>query len=120
KVKVPITTIIMPRIFGKPLLKNKLATIITAVKAVYITVINDKSINCPIVNTRIKATINPFNNALNPYTPSHSHLLHTSQFLSQDKVIFHISMAMSLVLPYLQKRYQFVINSAFMHSIIIL
>src|SRR5699024_2033358 len=88
KVKVPITTIIMPRIFGKPLLKNKLATIIKAVKTVYITVINDRSINCPIVNTKIKATINPFNNALNPYTPSHSHHLHSCQFLSQAKVDF--------------------------------
>src|SRR5699024_3866191 len=78
----------MPRIFGKPLLKNKLATIIKAVKTVYITVINDRSINCPIENTKIKATINPFNTALKPYTPSHSHLLHSCQFLSQAKVYF--------------------------------
>src|SRR5699024_6579664 len=75
----------MPRIFGKPLLKNKLATIIKAVKTVYVTVINDRSINCPIVNTKIKATINPFNNALNPYTPSQSHHLHSCQLLSQAK-----------------------------------
>src|SRR5699024_1476642 len=111
---------IMPKIFGKPLLKNKLASIITAVKTIYVTVINDRSINCPIVNTKIKATIKPFNNALNPYTPSHSHHLHSCQFLSQAKVGFHISMAMSLVLPYLQKGYQFVISSALMHSITIL
>src|SRR5699024_607683 len=111
----------MPRTYSKPLLKNKLTTIIKSVKTVYITVINDRSINCPIVNTKIKATINPFNNALNPYTPSHSHHLHSSQFLSQAKVGFHISMAMFLVLPYPpKKRYQFVINSALMHSIIIL
>src|SRR5699024_4950808 len=78
----------MPRIFGKPLLKNKLTPIIKAVKTVYITVINDRSINCPIVNTKIKATINPYNNALIPDTPSHSHHLHSFKFLSQAKVHF--------------------------------
>src|SRR5699024_11143889 len=97
----------MPMIFDKPFLKNKLATVKNTIKTVYITVINDRSINCPIVNTKIKATINPFNNALNPYTPSHSHHLHSCQFLSQAKVGFHISMAMFLVFPYLQKRSQF-------------
>src|SRR5699024_12815353 len=99
----------MPRIFGKPLLKKKLATIIKAVKTLYVTVINDRSINCPIVNTKIKAIINPFNIALNPYTLSHYHQLHTIQFLSNNKFIFHISMPMLLVLAYLQNIYQILI-----------
>src|SRR5699024_937793 len=78
----------MPRIFGKPLLKNKLTPIIKAVKTVYITVINDRSINCPIVNTKTKPTNYPFNNGLNPYTPSHSHHVHSCQFLAQAKFDF--------------------------------
>src|SRR5699024_2015943 len=108
----------MPRIFGNPLLKNKLATIITAVKAVYITVINDRSINCPIVNTKIKATIMPFKNALNPPAHSHAHQVYTGQVVAEDNVSFHNSMAMAVVLPYPPKRHKFIIHTVLMDSII--